>query len=34
MGKIFTFILGFFVGMFFGVPIIIWIFNNLQGRLS
>ncbi len=33
IGKIFTFIFGFLVGTAFGVPIIIWIFNNIQWRL-
>ena len=33
IGKIFTFILGFIVGTFFGTAILLWAFNNLQGRL-
>ncbi len=33
IGKIFTFILGFIVGTFFGTAILLWAFNSLFGGL-
>ena len=33
IGKIFTFILGFIVGTFFGTAILLWALSSLMGGL-